>query len=672
MKKRVISMFLAGVLSISFCPIISAAEDSDVSDLILYSKEFFSVGDEFDDFDYTYETAEGETIYTFDWKNTETDQTLSVSINENKYISAYYKSEEDYKGLGTVTKEEAKDFAQAFINKTAPAEYVQNIKFSNIYNRSYSYNPTYTIYYTYEINDIPVLDTDFYCNVSKHTGEITSYTAPQEKALALTVPDPNGFITPEEAAAVYKENSDLSLKYYVKYGDDENTVYAAYRLENCPYGVDAETGEIADEPENDLIASRSTSFDLAETADAEEASGEAKLSAAETASIEDKQGLLTADEALALFEKEVYIADKTNMLSSLSKSYDGGKYYWNIYIDNSEADISLKIDAETGSILYYYNYYAYERALGSNSTDTADYDTMLKTAERLGNAFAGNVIEKTELEYAENKSFTGKIDGYSFGYIRTANGVKFPANGIEIDFSADGTLTGYSFSWNEEYSFPSVSDAIGTDRAYEIMTEISAPELCYVPEGTDGAKAVYLFGLNSVYLDKSGIRITYNGDIYEEKTEFEGYTDISGSKYEDIINLLYNNGYYLERSEFKPQEPISAEDFFDFFRIGYKETDSGVSMRFYNNDKVYSGSLTRYEAAEILAYYKDFGGLLTHPDIFDVSCFKDEIAEEYKAAAAIAYGLDYMTGDQNDCFNGSQALTNEEAAVILYRYLINQ
>ncbi len=671
MKKRVISMFLAAALSIGSCPVISTAEDSAVSDLILYSKDFFSISDEFDDFDYTYETAEGETIYTFDWKNTETDQTLSVSINENKYISAYYKSEEDYTGLGTVTREEAKTAAQAFINKTAPAEYVQNIKFSDIYNLSYFYNPTYTIYYTYEINDIPVLDTAFFCNVSKHTGEITSYTAPWESSLALTVPDPEGFISPEEAAVVYKENSDLSLKYYVKYGDDENTVYAAYRLENYPYGVDAETGEIADEPEMALNASRSTSFDLAETADAEEASGEAKLSAAETASIEDKQGLLTADEALALFEKEVYIADKTNMSSSLSKSYDGGKYYWNIYIDNSETDISLKIDAETGSVLYYHNYYAYERALGS-STDTANYDTMLKTAEKLGNAFAGEAFGETELEYAENKSFTGKINGYSFGYIRTANGTKFPANSIEIDFGADGTLTDYSFSWNEEYSFPSVSDAIGADRAYEIMTEISAPVLCYVPEGTDGAKAVYVFGLNNVYLDKSGTRITYNGDIYEEKAEFEGYTDISGSKYEDIINLLCNNGYYLERSEFKPTEPISAEDFFSFFRFYYKKTNDGVSMRFYNNDKVYSGNLTRYEAAEILAYYKDFGGLLTHPDIFDVSFFKDEIAQEYKAAAAIAYGLGYMTGDENNCFNGSQVLTNEEAAVILYRYLTNQ
>lgn len=675
--KRFISMLLCISLIIGACPVAFGAEtDSDVSELILYAKNFFSIGVEYDDFDYTYEISDGETVYNFNWKNTETDETIKVSVNSDKYILGYIKSETEQEGLGTAAKEEAIAAADAFIERVVPEEYAENIELTDVYNYGYSYAPSYSVAYIYKINDIPVAGGDFICYVSKYTGEVTRYYAPSKKYLDIEVPDPNGFVSAEEAETAYKGNSDMFLKYYVRHGDDnDNSVYLAYRLEDYPEAIDAVTGEaVSDFDFYDEVTASAGDYGFANKGggvafDAVAEESEAELGEAEIASIEDKLNLLSAEEALAVLEKEIYIADKSNMTSSLSKNSASNEYYWRINIENASVDFSARINAASGRVLSYYNYAAGDY---NETSEAADYETMLNTAQRIASAFGGDNFNETELEYNENISYNGNIYGYDFDYVRVVNGVKFSANRIDVEFDQKGQLESYTYNWSDDYTFPAVTGAIDVDRAYEILGEISEPELWYVAFDNNNVKALYIFSWDEIYLSKTGQRLTSWGDIYEEEQEFAGYSDIEGTKYEDIIKLLYNNGYYLDREEFKPQESISAKDFFEFFQIPYKIVEGGVSISYTKNQKVYGETLTRYETAEILAWFNNYGGLTEHPEIFDVSYYKDEIAEEYKAAVAICYGLGYMTGDELDSFNGDKVLTNEEAAIILYKYLTNK
>jgi hypothetical protein len=86
------------------------------------------------------------------------------------------------------------------------------------------------------------------------------------------------------------------------------------------------------------------------------------------------------------------------------------------------------------------------------------------------------------------------------------------------------------------------------------------------------------------------------------------------------------------------------------------------------NEKAPTAALTRQDAAKFVVRFLGQGKAAEHPEIF-VSPFKDKVADAYKGYAAICYGLKVMQGDKNGRFNGTNSVTNAEAAVIIYNAL---
>lgn len=636
---------------------------ADPSDLITYTKELFSIGQSYDEFDYTYTLDEesGLTSYRFNWENTGNGLTVTVSIDENKYISYYNKSEQDYSGLGIVTPEEAGASAESFLSLVVPEEYSGNLE-REAENRGNKYYITYR----YNVNGIPFDAGLFVFRVSKYSGEVLYYDAPDECPFYLSYPEAENIISAETAHGLYKDICELVFEYRDCYDRQEQgyRLFPAYYIDDYTSNmIDAFTGESIETEYYEEWADASGSAAAYDTAEEETAEEDFGLSKAEIASIDDKTDILTAEEALAIVEKEISIPDKTNLRSELQKNSDG-EYIWRISLNSSEAYISMSVNADTGRVISYFD------SSGVYESDTApDYNIMLETAERLGQAFSGEMFYGTELEYGEDSYENGLVSSYSFRYIRTESGIKYRDNYILTEFDAEGKITEYYTIWNNNIiDFPDTEGAIGLEAAYDRFFEAAVPVLAYVKTDT-GIRLAYVFNYSEVCLDKQGGRIDpYDGTPYTEEEEFTGYTDIEGSRYEEIIKLLYNNGYYLERSEFKPDEPITPADFSSLFGIRGSQTEQGYKFNCVS-DKYYGENLTRYETAEILASFKVETKILSSDVIYTSQYYKDEIAPEYLPHVAICYILGYMTGDSSGCFNGEAVLTNGEAAVILYNYL---
>ncbi len=676
MFKRLLSVLMCTAVVFQSVPLWAgetaeetAAEPSGgASELISYTKKLFSIGSGYDEFDYTYSTEadSGITGYYFNWRDSQNDTNISVSIDSGKYVQRYNKSFSSQKGLGTVTETEAKKAAESFLSLVVPEEYVSNIKFEKI--SSLNYDSSFSISYRYYVNEIPCDFGSFSIRVSKHTGEVTYYSAPEKCPFEYDYPDSEGVLTAYEAHIKYKEYCEPVFEYLKTYDSETDKYFAfpAYYISDAEaYITDAFTGEVITEEEYadyNSSSGSSASFDaVAETAEEEDSGYE--LTEAEISSIKDKEDLITSEEALSALEAEIYIGSRENLYCNLVKYSED--YFWNINMNSSELSLYADINAVSGrpTFISFYYYDEEENEAGAS----ADYETMYEYSAKLVNSFTDEEYSQTELEYEES-TYESDPYPYEFRWIRTYNGIKYRNNRITVLFDKKGRLIRYVYTWDKDCVFSSIDGAIGTDSAYEKIFETREPELTYY-KTKDGIKLVYMFYYTSVYLDKDGNRINRNGTPYTETEAFGGYTDIEGSKYEDIIKLLLNNGYYIEREEFKPNEAITTEDFGSFFKLGYEETEKG--FRFYDvPDKYYSGSLTRYEAAEILAHTKVISAILKpSAGIYGSGYYKDEIAYDYLPSVAICYSLGYMRGDQNDCFNGENTLTNGEAAIILYNYL---
>ncbi|MCD8158896.1 MAG: PepSY domain-containing protein [Clostridiales bacterium] len=703
MKKRLLSAVMCGFIALQTVPVSAddavsadlavegeiADETSDgssssgvsgsdeVSELIVYTKKLFKIGSEYDEFHYSYSKDEdsGETVYNLFWKNTETSSTVRTYIDGNKYIHQYDISDEnENSGLGALTSEEAKAAADSFLSLVIPEEYRENVRFNKVKNASAF--RSHNVSYQYTVNDIPVEDAYFYVYVSKITGKVIYYAAPLSCPFNYDYPTPENIISAEEAHDNYREYCTFGFEY-PGYFDSKEKMYIAFPCffvrDITSYKVDAFTGEsIAYGYEGSFGGSggaSSASYDLAEET-ADEKEEDYKLTEAEISAMEEKEELLTSEEALALLEREVQIKDKTNMYSNLWKE-STGEYVWLIHIDNDNTDISVYVDASTGEITYYCDANSVLYLKKGEEKPSLDYDKMLETAERILNTFSVGKADEVKLEYNAYEDDETGAYSYEFNYIRVVNGIEYRDNYINISFDTYSSFDYYNCTWHKNVNFADTEGAIDIDTGYDKMFETLPPVLTYVNTETGiGLAYVFNYYIDRVYLDKYGNRVNYKGNPYEEEEDFEGYIDIEGYKYEDIIKLLYNNGYYIDRDEFKPNEPMAIDDFAVFFKIRGTKTERGCEFSELEG-KYYGENLTRYETAEILAGLVD-KRLLDVPEIFDVSYYKDEIDENYKAAVALCYGLGYMKGDDKDCFNGETLLTNGEAAKILYNYLTNR
>ncbi len=669
MFKKVLSIVIIGVFIFSSAQGVYALTNDETAELIAGVKAQLDVGDGYEDFSYNISIEDNVSYLSLNWSNPDTNGYYNVTVDDTGYITSVDRYEKSDVSFGTVSPEETQKAVEDYLKKVVPAEYIGGLRLTDVDTMSGSRRYRYNYY----VNNVLCLDEDLWVEISSVDKEIKSYCAINKKIYENTYPDRADVISAENIISTYKNMCKMGFSYmadrqrlYSAESDGKYT-FPAYYIDEAPAYIDAKTGEAVSDLNGygkQFSNAMATEMAMAEDTAGGDSGAYDALTPAEISAIEEKNDILTAEEALEK-ARLCFDVEKNDALNYRLYSVDRNKqYYWEI--DNGTVDIT--INASTGRLISYYNYKEMNRNWEENSeTANPNYDKMYAEASRLVNTYAADLCSQTEFKYNEPEN---EYSTPEFIYTRLVNGIPYSENSITVLFNKFGELAGYDCNWDDYAKFDSLDGAVGKDKAFENILAIEQPKLGYIMT-EDGEKLVYSFDCNNVFLNKLGERIDRRGKAYYDAEDAVLYNDIGGSKYEEYIKVLFESGYRVDREQFKPTEPISTEDLCEFFQLGVDHNDKGYVIGYYDDEKAYGEYLTYYDLAEILARGKVNMNVLKHSEIFDTSFYKNEIPAEYKGAVAVCYGLGYMKGNEG-VFKGDEIVTNEEAAMILYNYLINR
>lgn len=703
MKKRLIALVLAAVLictSFLGTPVKSLAAggltQEKNSEEILSVKARLGVGNEYTRFEQNYSESGNGYVWYFYWYTEDYSKSIYASVDEgdhilnaNKYSNSYGRTVPKY------TSEELLETAEKLIERIEPG-IVKNLKYK--YANCRSYDSAYQYYFVRVENGIEMPDNSVNISVNYNTKDVTGYYA--DWLYGTEIPDSDGLIGEEAAAAKIGKNVEMQLSYYITYDEEGNPkAFLAYVPDKAYVAVDAHTGKIYGE--KSYWGSRSNAVaDDAKAEVSDEDSFVPTLSDAEIAAIEELKGIISAEDAVNYVKSDsaLFIDENINILDYARLYKDaGGNYYWDIDMyDNRPYDWdsddyyrgywNARVDARTGAIL------SFSASLSSNYLTTPEEIAAFKAnysktqckkiaedflkrinAERFANTVLSTTDRTHVIGYDDAKG-QSIYAGYAFNYDRVNEGIKVSGNGIGVSVdSVSGKIFNYYPNWTENVDFPSGKGVIGQEKAFENYIAYDGFDLVYEIEtsyingsayyGSDIEKTVrlvYRTEISPAFVDAfTGKQLNYDGSEYVRISRDYSYTDVAGNKYERAIKILASLGAGFEGNEFKPDQVITREEF-------QKLADSLNGFLGYSSYKI-SGDkkLTRQMAAKAMTGYLGYGKM-AELDIYKTG-YSDEkkISKGYVGSVAIAKGLGIMKAASGRKFKPTAKVTRGEAAQIL-------
>lgn len=659
--KRLFALFVAATLTLS-AAFNAYADDKGLADAITAAKQYITVPADRTEIDYNITNGEnGAVIINLSWSNDNgsTDVTLDKDgclLNYNDYENDRERS----KGLSKYTGEQTKAKADEFLRVvygSADADF--RLEKSTL-NRSY-----HTYQYNLYKNNIRVTTANARISVDPDTGKITSYDGTGKEFLSLKYPAPSGIINTKQAMTAFYDG-ELPKPVYRIYNNYDRkkvtkTPFLAFSVRDTYKAVNAFSGNTTSINRYfNEYAAKGASNDMAAESAADDDNG---FTPQELEAIEHAEGLISSQRAAEIIKQNFTIAKNVNFTASnINKSYYSDEYLINIRGNNANATLNAK----TGKIISF-NYY-------NNTFNPARKelsDEEISDAEKSAEPKAKAIIEK--LAPAESKKlskpalYTSRYDGeVDVTYNRIEYGYECEDNSISVSVNADGDIVSYYNRFDEKLIFPHPTNVFSGDKAVEALADLFDFELCYTVDESYKVDLVYSFNKTGLMSASSKTLINYKGEPQAEEVE-SGISDVKGHWCESIVTTLYNNGYKLNDELFRPDQPITR-----------KELDTLYNNYSYKPYYIYeddaesaedNSTITRYELAEYIMEYYNLDKLKNHPDIFNITSYKDTIDEKYVPAVAIATALGAMRGDNMDNFNGNKEVTRAEAAAALYNML---
>jgi hypothetical protein len=723
--KRKIALLLAVImLTAVFIPVqtFAAADNKGLERAIKLAKEKFTIPEDFK-FDYNVYTENDKNVWYLNWTSKDdSGGSISVRIDDGGVILGYDSWKPyDYsqpRKLPKVSKQDAKKRADEFLERVNPGV-LGSVKYQEN-NQNTLADYTYSFTYTRIFNDIPYYNNYASIGVNKDTGEVQNYYLNWTDGLDF--PSAAGKITVEKAQEAYKNKLGLWMIYRYSYEDEKLKVYPVYttRYDNGYYAVDALTGERLQLQEGyygpyygggmqevaKLEMSRSLGGGAAIT-----------LTPEEQKAVEEASKLITAGEAEKIARNLKYLSltsDYKLQSSNLSRDWPArDEFVWYLYFakESTEKDreyrhTNVTVDAKTGEVKSFYT------SLPYNEKDKAKYDKAASKAAVESFLKEFKPVLSGQSEYMEDYSpyYPRHASGeaqtqYSFRYIRKINGIAFPDNAINVEYSAvHGKVISFNMNWFN-IEFPPVDRAISLDSAYSRLYSDVGMELQYRPVyqqpsqdkpliySPDNAKPVVklVYSLTPnlpLYFDaNTGIMLNYDGKPYKP-VKTAAYTDISGHYAEEKIKVLAEYGIALEGTELKPDSTISQKDFLALIsktmnnyywqplttNSTQKEIDAFYSFLIREGvvrqeEKAPGSPITREDAVKYLIRSMKYDKVADIKGIFICSFKdKDQINPDLLGYVAIAGGLNIIDAGSSD-FKPKAKLTREDALVMIYNYL---
>lgn len=682
--KKILSILVAVSLILTSA-IPAFADDTAASkgleQAILQVKDITTIPSDYKNFQYSSsayeENGKNISVWYMNWNNDDYSGGISATAEEGGYLISFSKYSKQKEGLGTINREAAQKKAEAFLAKVRP-DVASGLKLME--NTDYSNGDRHYFNYKLYKNGAIVSFVDVNVEVDKYTGDVVGYNYTGSGEDLSKLPDANGVIGLEAAQKAYMDKINVKLSYYSNYDYNKKTltVFPAYSGANTAgKAIDAKTGDVVSLYNDFIYYGDKGKAGGMETM--KNSASDSQLTQEEINAIESLTGLITKEKAESILRSAIPgLASGTKVLStSLSKNYaEQDKYQWGIGFDGAYG----VVNAKTGELMSFY-VYNYDGNSKKNSGIT----------EAQAKEKAEAYIKKTASEKFEQSRFyetpaiqvykpaAGDVTDYSFNYYRQVNGIDLIGNGFTVIVNkATGRVTQYDCTWYDNVTFPGINNAISEEQAFKAVNDTGKMGLMYkkVDDGKVALVYDFTYPANDFLIDPvTGAKLGTDGKPYKEKALPE-YTDIKGHWAEATILKLLENGYYLQGEKFNPNQKINQLNFLRYLyspiQMYYGDEEFYKMMVndkiIKENEKAPTAALTRQDAAKFAVRFLGQGKAAEHPEIF-VNPFKDNVTDAYKGYAAICYGLKVMQGDKNGRFNGTNNVTNAEAAVIIYNAL---
>ncbi len=267
-------------------------------------------------------------------------------------------------------------------------------------------------------------------------------------------------------------------------------------------------------------------------------------------------------------------------------------------------------------------------------------------------------------------------DSYSFGYMRTHNGIPFPQNGISVYINKQtGELKGYNKAWDKDLIFPSGEKAINLSEAQDAYTKNLGLKLTYQASTEDGKLKIYgayVPVYNSNYFidaltgEKINLSSPYSDEMYGNK-EAKSTADFSIARggagmaltpeeieaVEEVAKLISQEDAEKIARDLKVLE---LDETFTIQRASLNKGWSEISgyqwnLHFMNSsDKTPKGINVTIDAAtgEILSFYTGYSSEIDSAPKFNKEDAKKAVEEFLNQLQPIKFKETQYSEDNND------------------------
>ena len=696
--KRILGAILSIAMAISVVP--SALADTDAAAMeraLITVKSRIDISSELSEFrsnSYEYDNA---TRYSFSWSDRDGDERIDVSCNSNGQVLSYnYYVSGSYRGgqkLPSVSKDEVRAAAEAFLAKAAPETVADENDSLRFVSARGGYDSSYTVEFAREKNGVTVSDNNASINTElNEDGEIyVSYAYINYSYGAKFEEESEKIESPEEkyeetypAELVYRSKYDYSL-----YRNGRNyEPQLVYRIkDNAPGYISAYTGEIV-EREYEDYADRNATMNSMAAADEGAYSG-GGLTKQEISELETVAGLYTATEAEKFLRSlEQLKIDKDYKVSYSSVSTRGDdkdkSYILSLSMGAPDEDDYSKLNASFDAAkarLTSYAYYSYDFHDQHKEEFTDEEKSMINSEiDAFLKAVLPDKIGEFEDATVDNDSLKDYIlrDYMDKNYRRIVNGIPYIGNTISVTYDViDEKITRYNLTYDDDAEFSNPEGALSAEDAYEYMKEVAPIDELYIY--SDGMyRLVYTMNGSPMIDAFTGEDVYKDENIDYTKVE---YDDISGHWCEKAVNALKDYGIALPGESFNPDAQITQEELLRLFT-------AGIHSRYYINydaDSVYDecfrsrvltkdernddAAVTREQAFVYMIRLAGYEKIAALSDIYKVS-YADggALSDGLIGYAAILSGMGIIEGDGGN-IRPKDSITRAEAAVMLYRYM---
>ncbi len=681
--KRMMSIMLTLTLLISFSlpTNINASAESDLKEAIKKSKTVFDIGDEYENFDYSISKQDGNRVYFLNWRNKAETDYISVSIDNQGFITSFDKSSvnENYeKKIPKVSEEEGKKIATQFIKDVNP-DIAENIVYKGQEFINDMFMNRYFFNFVRTENGVVYQGNTASVQIDNKTKEVKNFNVLWDKKLVFA--EPKDIVSIKDAQKVYKEKINFDLLYKYDYTSDSKAPKLVYSMIDQNKSVDAKTGKVLNYTNDFFYTGREG---LGTSAEGE--TEDKQLSQEEIKAITNSKKLITEDEAEKIARKFAKI-DESFEISYVSFYKDNETYSWFLDFSKQENNNYLAkqvvIDAKNKDVKSFNDYSDY----GQGGEFKYSKDESLKLAKAYLNEIQAKKVK--EVEYMD---ITLPEEGedtpyYTFNFTRKVNGILFEGDGFSIRMDRrNGNIVGYNYTWyDKELKKP--GKVVTKEEAYDTLLNQAKLELQYIRSPKAIMENNKSTQLAYVISDKQKIDIdAETGNLislyqYGDSIIKPEYTDIDESFAKKEIMSLLSLNIFLPEAEFKPKTKITQRDFLyllaktqDIY-VNYEDVDEmykALTVQGIIRDKEKSpkSDISREQAVQYIVRALKFSKVAEIEDIYKVD-FKDKkkIDKKLVGHMAIAKGLNIVGLTKKGEVKPKEKLTREQGVILIYNLL---